>query len=323
MLAASFLGIRIVIWSVMNCHGHTNRSIPLSPISFGQPGQLPSGMRSPSLRVVSSLCILLTLSGLAGGQEAANGEAIAYPKALTVSGNRLFVVDLDLPGVWEVKDSPVLFAKGSKLLRKAMNRPHCATPHPDGGILVGDSATREIYWIEKQGAEPKPLTNGYIGIPMALAVSSDGKTIYVGDAEKRATFRLPIEGGKCELVARVNARGFAFDDQGKLLAITPDAEAVKSIDIDSGKVETLIGDRPYQFPNSICWIDGQGFVTDTYGKCIWRFTADGKTEKWHEGAPLERPVGISASGNSLFVADPKLKQVFEFNLESKEVKTRM
>ena len=300
----------------MNLPGHMNRSTPLSLSRLAQRVIALKGIRSPLLGLLFSL--LFAPNGNA--QEA---EAIAYPKALTVSGDSLYVVDLDLPGVWEVKESPVLYAKGSKLLRKAMNRPHCATPHPGGGILVGDSATREIYWIEKQGAEPKPLTNGYIGIPMALAVSSDGKTIYVGDAEKRATFRLPIEGGKCELVARVNARGFAFDDQGNLLAITPDAEAVKVIDVDSGKVETLIGDRPYQFPNSICWINGQGFVTDTYGNCIWRFTADGKTEKWHEGAPLERPVGISASGNSLFVADPKLKQVFEFNLESKDVKTRM
>ena len=121
-----------------------------------------------------------------------------------MSGDQIFVVDLDLPGVWEINAGKTLFSKGSNLLRKAMNRPHCVTSHPSGGILVGDSATREVYWIEKQ-ARNQPLTNGYIGIPMALAVAPDGKTLYVGDAEKRATFRLPIEGGECELVARVNA----------------------------------------------------------------------------------------------------------------------
>ena len=258
------------------------------------------------------------------GQDGTGEEnQVSYPKALTVSGDQIFVVDLDLPGVWEISAGKTLFSKGSNLLRKAMNRPHCVTSHPSGGILVGDSATREVYWIEKQGAEPKPLTNGYIGIPMALAVAPDGKTLYVGDAEKRATFRLPIEGGECELVARVNARGFAFDSDGKLLAITPDAEAIQRIDTSSGDVEVLVGDRPYQFPNSICWVGEEGFVTDTYGKAIWRFTADGKTEKWHEGAPLERPVGIASSGSTLLVADPKLKQVFEFDLATKEAKPRM
>ncbi len=285
-------------------------------------------MRQLLSRFTCCSLLLLFVSPLNCFGQDASGDGAAedqleYPKALTVSGNQIFVVDLDLPGVWSVTDSRSLFAKGSNLLRKAMNRPHCATPHPAGGILVGDSATREVYWIEKQGAEPKPLTNGYIGIPMALAVSPDGKTLYVGDAEKRATFRLSIEGGECELVARVNARGFAFEPSGMLLAITPDAEAVQRIDVTSGEVTTVVGDRPYQFPNSICWVGDQGFVTDTYGKCIWRFTADGKTEKWHEGAPLERPVGIAATEKAILVADPKLKQVFEFDLESKEVKTRL
>lgn len=278
---------------------------------------------------VGSISLSLVFAAVISGSSAWAQEGAAadnqpsYPKALTVSGDQIYVVDLDLPGVWEISGGKTLFSKGSNLLRKPMNRPHCATPHPGGGILVGDSATRDVYWIEKQDAEPKPLTNGYIGIPMALAVDPSGKMLYVGDAEKRATFRVPIEGGECELVARVNARGFAFDAEGKLLAITPDAEAIKRIDVESGEVETVVGERPYQFPNSLCWLGDQGFVTDTYGKCIWRFTADGQTEKWHEGAPLERPVGIAATEKSLLVADPKLKQVFEFDLETKEVKTRM
>jgi sugar lactone lactonase YvrE len=276
----------------------------------------------------SAWLILLSLGGLLPGtsavaQEEAAVDQPAYPKAVAASDDKLFVVDLDLPGVWEIADSRSLFFKGSELLRKPMNRPHCITPHPSGGVLVGDSATREVYWIEKAGAEPKPLTGGRIGVPMALAVDANGKTLYVGDAEKRATFRLPLEGGDPELVARVNARGLAFDADGKLLAVTPDAAAIQRIDVDSGDVETLVDGRPFQFPNDLCWAGGQGFVTDTYGNCIWRFTADGKAEKWFEGAPLERPVGIAIAGESLFVADPKLKQVFEFSLTSKEPKPRM
>ena len=166
-------------------------------------------------------------------------------------------------------------------------------------------------------------TGGRIGIPMALAVDPSGKNLYVGDAEKRSTFRLPIEGGEPELVARVNARGLAFDAEGRLLAVTPDKEAIKRINVESGEVETLVDNRPFQYPNGLCWAGDHGYVTDTYGNCIWKFTADGATEKWHEGAPLERPVGIAISERSLFVADPKLKQVFEFDLSTKEAKPRL
>jgi sugar lactone lactonase YvrE len=266
---------------------------------------------------------VLGFVGSATAQEAADPQPV-YPKALALSGDSLFVVDLDLPGVWQLGDARTLYAKGSNLLRKPMNRPQCLTTHPDGGVLVGDSATREVYWIRSADAEPEPLSGGRIGIPMALAVDPSGKFLYVGDAEKMATFRLPIEGGDPELVARVNARGLVFDDEGRLLAVTPDKEAIRRIDTESGDVETIV-ERPNDnfFSNAIGWAGDHGFVTDTYGNCIWKFTEDGKIEKWHEGEPLERPVGIAISDDALLVADPKLKQVFEFDLKTKEVKTRM
>lgn len=255
--------------------------------------------------------------------EAKSNDGPAYPLAVAVSGEDVYTVDLDLPGVWKTNDGTSLFAEGTKLLRKPMNRPRCVAIHPTKGILVGDTATREIYWIESADAEPKPLTNGYLGVVMALAVSPDGKTIYAGDAEKRATFKLPVEGGKPELVARVNARGLAFDSEGKLWAVTPDAAAVKRIDVASGEVEDVVTGRPFQYPNGLCWAGDHGYVTDGYGKCIWKFTPDGKTEKWHEGAPLVGPVGIAITANSIFVADPKQKEVYEFNRESKVPKARL
>ncbi len=247
----------------------------------------------------------------------------AYPLAVAVDGDTLYVVDLDLPGVWKVGEQRELFVRGSNLLRKPMNRPRCVTVDPRGGIFVGDSATREVYRIESAGAEPVPLTAGYIGIPMAICLDADAKTMYVGDAEKRATFKIPIEGGKPELVARVNARGLAFDQAGNLWAVTPDADAVVKIDVESGEVTKVITDRPYQYPNGLTWSGDEGFVTDGYGKAIWRFTADGKTEKWHEGEPLVGPVGIQANDDSIFVADPKQKQIYQFDRKSKEAKPRM
>ncbi len=251
-------------------------------------------------------------------------EAVpVYPLAVAIDGADIYVVDLDLPGVWKAGDSRELFVRGSNLLRKPMNRPRCVIMHPGGGILVGDSATREIYWIESAGAEPKPLTDGHLGIAMALTLDADGKMLYVGDAEKRATFRLPIEGGMPELVARVNARGLAFDSDGKLWAVTPDDAAIQRIDVESKEVEEIVTGRPFQYPNGLCWAGDHGYVTDGYGKCIWKFTADGKTEKWHEGEPLVGPVGIAVNDDSVFVADPKQKQVYQFNRETKAATPRL
>ena len=153
---------------------------------------------------------------------ASDKAEVTYPRAVSMLDDGLLVVDLDLPGVWLDKgNTRSLFLPGTKLLRKPMNRPWCVAPHPGGGILVGDSATREIYACVEPGTKLKALNQGYLGIPMALAVSPDQKTLYVGDAERRSVFRLPIEGGKPELVVRVNARGLSFDGDGTLWAVTP------------------------------------------------------------------------------------------------------
>jgi sugar lactone lactonase YvrE len=251
---------------------------------------------------------------------AIEGAEVVYPRAVALLDDQLLVVDLDLPGIWiQSGESLSVHTPGTKLLRKPMNRPWCVTPHPEGGILIGDSATREIYHAAAAGDELVALNNGYLGIPMAIAVGPGGKTIYVGDAERRAVFRLPIAGGKPELVARVNARGLSFDGDGNLWAVTPDAEAIQKIDIQKNTAETIVGDRPYQFPNGIVWTGEEGFVTDGYGKAIWRFSADGTTEKWFQGDPLAGPVGITADENNLYVADPQKKQVFRFDRKTKAV----
>lgn len=247
----------------------------------------------------------------------------AYPLAVAVDGDDIYCVDLDVPGVWMAGSSRELFCRGSRFLRKPMNRPRCIVMHPGGGVLVGDSATREVYKIDGVNTEPIGLTDGHIGIPMALAIDAAGKMLYVGDAEKRATFRLPIDGGKPELVARVNARGLAFDADGNLWAVTPDAVAIVRINVETKEVEEIVTGRPFQYPNGICWAGDHGYVTDGYGKCIWTFTADGKSEKWYEGEPLVGPVGIALTEDSLYVADPKQKQVFQFDRDSKEYKTRL
>ncbi len=321
--------------------GRISAAIPQSFTCFHRTG-ITSTMSKPSLIdtllhfgssntvfwavwVFWSVC-LPSFSGAQEADASAGGKDAqpVYPLSVAVRGGEVFAVDLDLPGVWKSLDGHrEVFIRGSNLLRKPLNRPRAIALHPSGGIIVGDSATREIYVIEAVGSDPKPLTDGHLGNAMALAVDPDGKMLYVGDAEKRALFRLPIEGGPPELVARVNARGLAFDADGKLWAVTPDDEAVQRIDVTTKEVESIVTGRPFQYPNGLAWAGDHGYVTDGYGKCIWKFTADGKTEKWFEGDPLVGPVGITVTDSAVFVADPKQKQVYEINRATKDVKERL
>ncbi len=257
-------------------------------------------------------------------KEKAKKDTPQYPINVAIDVDTAYVVDLDLPGVWKVADgNRELFIRGTNLLRKPLNRVRCIALHPDGGILLGDSATREVYHVAEANAEAKPLANARIGIAMAIAVSPDKKTIYVGDAEKRSVLSLPIGGGDPELVVRVNARGLAFDVDGKLWAVTPDAEAIHKIDVEAKTSEAVVVGRPYQYPNGLVWAGDHGYVTDGYGKSIWKFTPDGKTELWHEGEPLVGPVGIAIDEKSIWVADPKQKQLYQFDRESKEATGRL
>jgi len=241
-----------------------------------------------------------------------------YPLAVAIEGETIFVVDLDLPGVWKVDGAGrQLFVRGSKLFRQPLNRPRCVAIHPTSGILVGDSATREIYHIASEGADPKPLANAKIGIAMAIAVSPDGTSIYVGCAERRAVLKMPITGGEPQAIAQINARGLSFDADGQLWAVTPDDSAIHRIDVSNESSEVIVKGRPYLYPNGIVWVGDRGFVTDGYGKSIWSFTSDGNTQTWHAGAPLSGPVGIAADAGALWIADPKQKEVYRFEIETK------
>lgn len=273
------------------------------------------------------LCLSLSVvSVVSWSQEAADsGEGLRpkYPIDVAVTGDVIFVVDLDLPGVWRVEgDDRQLFVRGTKRFRQPLNRPRCIAIHPAAGILIGDSATREIYHVAGKGAEPRPLSGGRIGIPMTLAVAPDRQSLYVGDAETRSVWRLPIAGGEPELVAPVNSRGLAFDHEGMLWALTPDDDAIHRIDTEKRSSEVVVSGRPFQYPNGLAWSGNAGLVTDGYGRSVWKFTPDGKVESWHEGDPLLGPVGIASDGTSVWVVDPKAQQLYQVD-QDKAFRPRM
>ncbi len=277
------------------------------------------------MRLIICLSLAMTAATCRGNDEPGRSAAEPrYPINLAIDGEVVYVVDLELPGVWRLEGTErQLYVRGSKRMRQPLNRPRSVAIHPAGGILVGDSATREIYHVASEGAEPRPLSDGRIGIAMALAVSPDDQTLYVGDAETRSLWRLPIDGGVPERVVAVNARGLAFDSSGKLWVVTPDDDAIHRVDVEADASEVIVEGRPYQYPNGLAWLGDYGFVTDGYGSAIWKFAPDGETEVWHEGEPLQGPVGIVGHETAVWIADPKGQQVYRVDLGDTTFQTQL
>ncbi|QDV12344.1 Serine/threonine-protein kinase PknD [Rosistilla oblonga] len=270
---------------------------------------------------VAALSVVL-LGGLSA-EETVDEETPSrpkYPLAIAVDAAESYVVDLDLPGVWKLsaEGQPTLFVRGSKWIRKPLNRPRCVAILPDGDLLIGDTPTREVYRIAAAGGEPKPLTAGGIGIPMSIAVDAD-ENVYVADLETRTIVRFPLAGGKVETFAQVNTRGLSLDPQGQLWAVTQDKDQLVRID-SAGKATPVVSDRPFQFPHNVVVTDsGDAFVTDGYAKAIWRIPAGGKPEQWLTGPPLINPVGLAIHEGNLFVADPHAKNIYKIAIDSKQI----
>jgi len=274
------------------------------------------------------IAIVIAFTGVfcapAVADELPEGLTPLYPIAVATGGREVFVVDLELPGVWLIGGAGrQLFAIGTRQVGQPLNRPRSIALHPEGGVLVGDTATREVYHIPARGDSPIPLSGGRIGIPMALAVSPDRSVLYVGDAEKLAIVKLPITGGEPTRLVDVNARGLAFDPAGTLWAVTPDDAAVQRIDVTTGNAEPVVTGRPFGYPNGLVWVGEHGWVSDGYGRRIWKVSRSGEVDVWHEGAPLVGPVGIAGDAEAIWVADPKQKQVYRFDVRSKVMESRL
>lgn len=263
----------------------------------------------------------------AAAQEAAAAPEVQYPLSVAVAPDgSSIVVDLNLPGVWRIPQGggkPTLVFQGTKFFRKPLNRPRTAVVLEDGTILVGDTATREIYRIAADGSgDPTPLTDGFLGIPNSMALTADGHLI-IADLESHFVYRVPVAGGQPEIYSKTNARGVHVGKDGRILAVLAPAGPPQLVEVVAeGEDKPIVNEMAFQFPHNVVEAaDGTLYVTDGYSKAIWKVVSGSPPAKLFEGEPLKNPVGlaIDASGN-LLVADPHAKQLFEINVESGEIK---
>jgi sugar lactone lactonase YvrE len=178
--------------------------------------------------------------------------------------------------------------------------------------LAGDSATREVYRFT-EAAEPVPLTSGKIGIPTAIAVRPTGE-ILVADQELMCVWRLPAAGGDPAKLAEVaGIVGVCLDQDGYTWVTSRLKTQLLRVDA-TGAVESILTERPFVFPQQIA-VDAAktAYVADNYATAIWKVPAGGPPEKWVEGAPLMKPVGLARDGESILVTDPGARAVFRID----------
>lgn len=241
-----------------------------------------------------------------------------YPLSVAAAEDgTLYVADRNLPGVWIVKEGkPEIYFKGSKQFRTPLNAVRCVAMDEKGRLLAGDSSTREVYRFDKE-RKPVPLTDGGIGIPMAIAVAANGE-IYVADLELHRIWKVPALGGKPEEVAVITApRGMTIDSDNRLWIVSHGKNQVVRLNPDK-TVETVVKGQPFDFPHNIV-LDGEGgaFVIDGYAKTLWKVAADGTTSALHTGEPFKNPVGLAIRDKTLYIADPHKKAIYASDFSGK------
>lgn len=261
------------------------------------------------------LAIALTSAALAD-------DGLRYPLAAAVgSDGTIYVADRDLPGIWKFADDRwSVHFRGSNKLRTPLNAVRCLAIDPQGKLLAGDSATREVYRFDDAG-HPQPLTKGHVGIPMALAVSPHG-AIFASDLELHRIVMIPAQGGEpVEVAQSLAARGLALDADGNLIAVCHGDEPIIRIAADGKERTVLMKGRPFRFSHHVAiGTKGELYVADGYAKTIWKIEGGNPPAAICAGDPLKNPVGLAWSGGNLLIVDPHAKAVFELTSSGTLVK---
>jgi sugar lactone lactonase YvrE len=286
----------------------------------GLASELRQRVRRAFPAVLACACAMPAAGRAASAQET---STLQYPLAVAAAADgTIFVVDLDLPGVWRVTgDQLEVFFQGQKTFRTPLNAPRSVVLDAAGGPLVGCTPTRQIYRFD-ENRMPQGLIPGGVGIglPMSIAVNPDGE-IFVADLELHVVWKLPAEGGEPVKFVDVPApRGLAFDKEGHLWVVSHSQQQLVRVAPD-GTITPIVKERVFEFQHNVVVDDAlTAYVSDGYARAIWKIPFGQAPEKWVSGAPLESPVGLAWHGKNVLVADPRAEALFEIDPDGKLTK---
>ncbi len=262
------------------------------------------------MRPISTLLFTLTILWLCAGVAVAQ-DKIQYPLDVArAADGTLYVADSGLPGIWKVSgDKLEVFFKGSKKFNTPLNRIRCVAVDGDNRVLAGCTQNREVYRFDESG-KPVPLANGTIGMPMGLAVGSDG-TIHVSDLETHALYRITKD-GKVERYAEVVAPGgIDIDGANRVWVVSRGKHHLRRVSGD-GQVEVVVEKQPFEFPNDVTLLDDKtAIVSDGYGKCLWKVAEGEAPAKWSQGDMFKNPVGLTSADGKVWTADSRAAGIME------------
>ncbi|MBI3863899.1 MAG: NHL repeat-containing protein [Planctomycetia bacterium] len=253
----------------------------------------------------------------------ARAADLQYPLSVaTGPDGAIYVADKDAHGVWKIADGKLTpFSMGTSKFRTPLNAVRCVAVDAKGRLLAGDTATREVYRFSADG-KPEPLTNGGIGMPMALAFDSKGD-ILVCDLELHQIVKVAEAGGAPVKIAdAARPSGIAVDAQDRIWVVDSSGKDQVIRILPNGKTEAVVAGKLQQdpkvqsFPHNIALDkDQNAYICDNYGATVWKVGPNGKQQKWLADKPLVKPVGIVFAGDRLLIADPHAKQIFEATLD--------
>ena len=250
-------------------------------------------------------------------------DEMQYPLDVAAGeGGVLFVADRELPGIWKIEAGQLSpHFTGSKMFRTPLNAVRCVTFDKNGKLLAGDTSTREVYRFD-ENAKPVPLTAGGIGMPMSIGVDSAGD-LFVADLELKLIWKVPAAGGKAVEFAKVPApRGIFVDAKDQIWVLSHGKDQVLRIAHDGKMLDPAVKGQPFMFPHEVVVApNGTAYVSDGYGRTIWKFTEGAAPEPLLKGEPLKNPVGLALDGADVLVSDPHAKAVFRIDPSGK-VKSR-
>jgi len=274
----------------------------------------PFGCRCWFAVLVFGLLMTRGTSGLAAAP-----ARMLYPVDVAAAADgTLYVADTHLPGIWKITEGKLsVYYKAAKQFRAPLHAVRCLAIDPQGNLLAGDSATREVYRFSADG-KPHALTGGKIGTPMGIAVRASGE-ILVSDLELHTLWKVPAAGGApTKLCALESPIGICLDNQDRLWVVSRIPPLLRRVSADGKKVDTVLPGRPFDFPHDVV-VDAKAvaYVTDGYGKAVWRVADGKKPEKLIEGKPLVNPVGITLQNDQIIVSDSRAAAVFKISPDGK------